>query len=64
MAPETGKPQPLVMSWNAPGGHGNVDPARVVSANDLECRQQIIVREQHHTDVVIALDCQFHEINH
>jgi hypothetical protein len=44
------------MSWSAPGGHGDVDPDRVMAADNLERRQQIIVRGQHHTDIVIALD--------
>ena len=39
VAPETWKAQSLMMSWSAPGGHGDVDSARIVAANDLERRQ-------------------------
>ena len=44
VAPESRKPQSLVVPSGAPGGHRDVDSAWVMVTDDLEYRKQVIVR--------------------
>ena len=63
VAPESRKPQSLVVPRGAPGGHCDVDSAWVMVTDDFEYRKQVIVRGHHHADVILALERELHEID-